>query len=233
MKMYKRAISMVLLCGVLVGCATSQQAREVQKSGFLEGYYSRLQPGEKGEALLVYKNPIAEWKNYTKVIIDPVEVWIGKNSPAQAMPRNDRIRLATSLRGQIRDALLPDYQFVTKPGPEVLRISAVITEAEASDPMWDRVSSVLPGMRLFSGAKSLATGTSTFVGTASIEAKITDAHLGTVLVAAIDRRSGTKNLPGVTNQWNDVEAIYKYWGNKLRYRLCLWRGQRFCPEPKA
>ena len=54
-----------------------------------------------------------------------------------------------------------------------------------------------------------------------------------ILSEAVDRRGGTKSLSGVTNSWNDVEEAYRFWAEKLRYRLCQWRGGMSCVEPKA
>lgn len=71
-----------------------------------------------------------------------------------------------------------------------MQISVALTEAEASHTVLDTVSSVLPTASLISGTKSLATGTGTFVGSASVEAKITDPELGTLLAAAVNRRGG-------------------------------------------
>jgi len=128
---------------------------------------------------------------------------------------------------------LADYLIVREPGPDVMRISVALTEAKASESVLDTISSILPTGHLISGTKSLATGTGTFVGTASIEGKITDAKRGTLLVAAVDRRGGAKTLSGVTYEWDDVEESFQYWASLLRYRQCIWRGQRSCEEPKA
>lgn len=46
---------------LLGGCAASQQARNVETSGFLGDDYALLHAGEEGEALLVYRNPNANW----------------------------------------------------------------------------------------------------------------------------------------------------------------------------
>jgi len=50
---------------------------------------------------------------------------------------------------------------------------------------------------------------------------------------AVDRRGGTKDLSGMTNEWNDVEKAYIYWAGALRYRLCSLRGGSNCVEPEA
>ena len=65
---HKRAVvGLVALTTLLAGCAASQQAREVQESGFLGQDYELLRPGEEGEALLVYRNPEASRTSYDKI----------------------------------------------------------------------------------------------------------------------------------------------------------------------
>ena len=218
---------------ILIACATTQQANNVVTTGFLDDY-SILQKGTgEHEALQRYVNPIAEWKKYTKVMIEPVQLWMDKGSSLRNISRDDRVRLTYLLYGKIRDGLLSDYRVVREPGPHVMRISVALTEAEASSPVLDTISSVLPTGYLVSGTKSVATGTGTFMGAASVEAKITDSELGTLLAAAVDRRGGTKSLSGSTDQWSDVEDSFQFWASTLRYRLCQWRGAFSCVKPKA
>jgi hypothetical protein len=226
----KILLTLVLL--TMTACASTQQAHTVATSGFLDDY-SILQKGAGDhEALQRYVNPIADWKSYTKVMIDPVQLWVGRGSSLRDLPRDERIRLTSLLFGKIRDALLAHYRIVREPGPHVLRISVALTEATTSNTVLDTVSSILPTGYIFSGTKSLATGTGTFMGAASVEAKITDAELGTLLAAAVDRRGGAKGLSGVTSEWSDVEDSFQFWASVLRYRLCQWRGERSCVKPK-
>ena len=219
---------------VLVGaCAKTQQARKVVQTGFLEDY-SILQKGQgKHQALLRYINPSADWKYYDKVIVDPVQLWMGKDSRLHNVPREERIRLTTLLYGKLRNGLLSHYRIVRKPGPRVLRISVALTEAETSNSVLDTISSILPTGHVISGTKSLATGTGTYVGTSSIEAKITDSANDTLLAAAVDRRGGAKTLSGVMSEWDDVEQSFQYWASLLKYRLCTLRGERTCEKPEA
>ena len=216
----------------LGGCAATQQAKSVQKSGFL-GDYSMLRAGQEDQALLVYKNPAADWGKYKKIMLDPVTVWLAKDSQFKEVSVEDRQRLATILWSKLDENLRKDYEMTSQPGPDVLRIQVAITEAGESSVVLDTVSSIVPQMRLLTGAKGLATGVSGFTGSASVEGKLTDAADGTLLAAAVDRRGGTKSVSGVTNSWNDVDEAYRFWGEKLRYRLCQWRGGTNCVEPKA
>jgi hypothetical protein len=240
-----RRITSALLIGVLIGiggCAATQEAKSVEKSGFL-GDYSRLKEGERSAvsggsaentALLVYKNPAAQWRKYKKIQLDPVTIWMSqKDSQLKEVSVEDRQRLAALLWSKLDEQLRKDYEMTSQAGPDVLRIQVAITEAGASNAVLDTVTSVIPQTRMLSGMKSLATGVSAFTGSASAEMKVTDSAEGTILLEAVDRRGGTKSLSGVTNSWNDVEEAYRYWAEKARYRLCQWRGAMNCVEPKA
>jgi Protein of unknown function (DUF3313) len=224
------------------GCASTQEAKSVEKSGFL-GDYSLLKEGERSavsggsvenQALLVYKNPAADWRKYKKIQLDPVTVWMSqKDSQLKDVSVEDRQRLAALLWSKLDEQLRKDYEMTSQPGPDVLRIQVAITEAGSSNAVLDTVTSVIPQTRMLSGMKSLATGVSAFTGSASVEMKATDSAAGTILFEGVDRRGGTKSLSGVTNSWNDVEEAYRYWAEKARYRLCQWRGGVSCVEPKA
>jgi len=233
--------AILILMVVVTGCASTQEAKSVEKSGFL-GDYSQLKEGERStikegaedQALWVYKNPAADWRKYKKIWLDPVTVWMSqKDSQLKDVSVEDRQRLAALLWSQLDEQLRKDYQMTSQAGPDVMRIQAAITEGESSNAVLDTVTSVVPQTRLLSGMKSLATGVSLFTGSASVEMKITDTEMGTLLLAAVDRRGGTKSLRGVTNSWNDVEEAYRFWAEKTRYRLCQWRGGMNCVEPKA
>ena len=129
------------------------------------------------------------------MMIDSVAVW--KNKETQDVSPEDLRRLTNFLYGQLHDTLGQDYTIVTQPGPGVMRATFAITEAEASNPVADVVTSIIPQTRILTGAKGLIVGGKPgFVGTAGLEAKFTDAQTGKMLAMAVDRRGGTKNLSG-------------------------------------
>jgi len=239
----RRIVGIVAMCLLLGagGCASTQEAKSVEKSGFLgdysllkEGARSTIKEGAEDQALWIYKNPAADWRKYKRIWLDPVTVWMSqKDSQLKDVSVEDRQRLAALLWSKLDESLRKDYQMTSQPGPDVIRIQAAITEAGESNAILDTVTSVIPQTRLLSGMKSLATGVSAFTGSASVEMKVTDAATGTLLVAAVDRRGGTKSLSGVTDSWHDVDEAYRFWAEKVRYRACQWRGGMNCVEPKA
>lgn len=226
---------------VVTGCASTQEAKSVEKSGFLgdysmlkEGQRSTISEGAEDQALWIYKNPGADFRQYKKIQLDPVTLWMSqKDSQLKDVSVEDRQRLSAVLWKELNEQLSKDYEITSQPGPDVMRIQVAITEAGDSNATLDTVTSIIPQTRLLTGAKGMATGVSGFTGSASAELKVTDATSNTILVAAVDRRGGTKSLRGVTNEWHDVEEAYRFWAEKLRYRLCQWRGGMNCVEPKA
>jgi len=210
----------ILIMGAgIAGCAQTEQAREVETSGFLRDY-SILQPGREGEALLVYKNPQADFSMYQAVYVEPAIVLMSKKSN---VPQEELNRLAGDLRAKVIWKLKEDFLVVPKLIPDALRIELALTEAEPSDVGMDIVSTIIPPAGMVSGAKGLATGTRAFVGRASVEAKLTDGNTGTLLMAAADRRVGGRSLDGSMDSWDDVHQAFEYWADKLAQRLHEWR----------
>jgi hypothetical protein len=200
----------LLMMGILVmvagiaGCAQTEQAKTVETSGFLADY-SILQPGKEGEALLVYKNPQADFSMYQAVYVEPAIVLMTKKS---TVPQEELNRLAGDLREKVIWKLKEEFLVVPKLVPGALRIELALTEAEPSDVGMDIVSTVIPPAGMVSGAKGLATGTRAFVGRASVEAKLTDGNTGTLLVAAADRRVGGRSLDGSMFAWDYVHLAF-------------------------
>ncbi len=74
-------------------------------------------------------------------------------------------------------------------------------------------------------AASVAAGTQLFVGRAGIEGEVVDALTGIQLFAAVDRRTGTKDLEGSTDTWHDVQEAFDYWAQRIRSRLAEERAR--------
>ncbi len=240
--MRKMMGAILLLMFVVTGCAATQEAKSVEKSGFL-GDYSRLKEGQRGsffsqgaegEALLIYKNPAADWRKYKKIQLDPVTVWMSqKDSQLKDVSPEDRQRMAALLWSKLDESLRNDYEMTSQPGPDVMHIQVAITEAGSSNVVLDMVTSIYLPAKVLAGGKSLATGVAGFAGSASAEMRVTDSATGTVLLEAVDRRGGTKSIGGSWSSWHDVEESYRFWAEKTRYRACQWRGGMNCVEPKA
>ena len=228
--MSKNAI--LLAAGValalLGGCASEPtgKVKTVSSSGFLADY-SMLAPGGEDEAALVYWNPQANFAAYDKIWLEPVTVWLGPDSDLQDAALEDRQRLADAFYKAMQEKLSEEFELVTGPGPGTMRVRIALTDAAASNPTMDTLSTYVPQARLLSSVASLALGSETaaFVGDASAEGEVRDAETGVLLAAAVDRRAGTKSIgEGTFDEWGDAYRAFNHWAEQFSANLHKRRG---------
>lgn len=213
------------------GCAATKQADEAKPSGFI-GNSVVLTKGHGDQPLLYYKNQKADLKAYDKILLDPVTIYRGRDSK-DGIPKEDLQRLANNFFNILYVRYSKYYRMTDKPEPGAMRIQIAITKAEESMPVADVVSSVIPQLRATSLVKDFVTGKPSFVGEASIEAKVTDAVTGELLVAGVDRRVGKKDLSAESfNSWGDVNQALEFWAAKSTWRLCKLKGRSDCEKPE-
>ena len=232
-----RRLMLGAVCAMLLtACAHSQQAGgygKAEPSGFLNDY-SKLRPAaDDTEATLVYHtSDKAKFKSYTKVWLEPVQVWRGEKSDAKDMDKEDADFLSQFLWSKLDEELRKDYEMVQAPGPGVLRLRVGITESGKNIPVLDNLTAAYPAAYVLSKGKKYIGGTESFVGKASIEAEVTDSQTGEVLAAAVDRRGGGKYFWKSLTRWGDVEEAYTYWAKKFAWRACMMRVDFTCEPPK-
>ncbi len=196
---------------------TTHQSLDVETSGFLKDY-SALKPGEEGEAHLLFINADANFRKYKKILMDPIAVYAIKDSDnLEKIPQDELRNIVNYLDAAVRDRLEDDYRFVSKPGPDVMRLRIAVTDAKGANVLVNTTSSVTPVGLAVSGVKKLSTGASTGVGRATIEVEIVDAQTGERLAAAVDERVGTKLSS--FKKWQGVKDAFDYWAKKLDNRL--------------
>lgn len=231
------AVRLVGLIGLAVllamgGCAKIKQAHRVEKSGFLPPEaYGKMTKGKEGEPALYYMARDTKWESYDKIMLDPIQIWRGKE--LSNIPREDVQRFANNFYIILYTELSHDYQMVDKPVLGALRLQVAITRAEERWSTLDTVSTVHPGMIISSSVKEFVTEKPSFVGEAMMEGKISDAHTGKILVAAVDRRVGGKSIDKGLDSWAAVHYAMEFWAKKLRWRLCELRKGSNCVDPEA
>jgi hypothetical protein len=232
-----RRLMLGAVCAVLLtACAHSEQAGgygKAEPSGFLKDY-SKLQPAANDtEATLVYFTPDkAKFRSYTKVWLEPVQVWRGEKSDAKDLDQEDANHVSQYLWSSVDRETRKDYPMTREAGPGVMRVRIAVTEAGKGVPFLDNLTAAYPGTAVMSQGKRLIAGTNTLVGKASIELEVTDSETGELIAAAVDRRGGGKYAWKALNRWEDFEQASTYWAKKFRWRACTLRGDADCEMPK-
>jgi hypothetical protein len=212
------------LCLLLLSACTTTQKVAVNQAdvdcAFLGGDCSLLTPGGKEQTSLRYVNPVAQWTQYNKVLIDPVTFWGGSTTQIST---SDQQMLVNYFSQQLKEQLGQKFEIVNQPGPGVMKLDVAIVDAEAATPVLRSISMIVPQAHMLANLKYLATGSMPFVGAAQAEAKITDSVSGQVLALAVDKRIGGGSFTtGFQWQWGDTENAVNHWAELAANRLSAW-----------
>ena len=210
----------------LLGACATMQARSTTTSGFLKDY-SQLKAGKDGQALLVYIDPNANLKSYTRILMDPVKLYASSEHSMENVSLDDRKKLLNYADASIREHLAKDYVFVQEPGPGVMRLRFALTETDSSYVVLDTVSTILPIGLALAGLQTAATGSCSFVGSAGAEMELQDSQTGKRLAAAVDRQVGGKvtGKGDKFDEWHTVKNAIDLWAQRLQSRLAEQRAK--------
>ncbi len=195
---------MVLLPALLAGCAKAPP-----HSGFLQDY-SALHQDPEDESLFWYEVPDVDWKNYKKLMIDPVVVYFHPMAKERQINPEALNELAQYFRDTVVEEVQDAYPIVDQPGPDVLRIRAAITD-------------LIPANPVINATMVVAVGLPVDMGGAAMEAEFLDSQTGKPLGAVVDKKVGVPLNPedyvvGFT-KWGHAKTACDAWAELLRASL--------------
>jgi hypothetical protein len=202
----------------LHGCA--KDAAPLNFSGFL-GNYTGLRPSPDESGAWSYRKPEANFKRYTKIILDPLVIWPSQNSAYGGIDALTAWKLALAFQERMSQALAGGYVIVKEPGPGVLRLRAALTEVILERPTLASPGPLLPlANDILLQASEKISGMNALEGEAAIEAELLDAESQERLAAFVEKRMSSKILlTRDKDSLGPVLEIFDYWANKLRHRL--------------
>jgi hypothetical protein len=221
MKTRLAMVPMVLLAAVLTAGPTWAQTAKPQNSGFL-GDYSKLAAVADRPGVMFYVDKTGDYRPYTKVMFDPVEVVLVPNPDYKGVQPDALKRMTDAFAAALKQALAPEYQVVAAPGPDVLRVRTAITGVQPA-PTDTTAADFIPIKALFNAARS-ASGGSPRVAEMMVEIEILDAQGKRVAAATATRKGEEKLAQGAQVTWKDLEPIAQHWAKGFRQRLDELRG---------
>lgn len=225
-------LTMTLIAGtalLLGGCSASHQARSMELKETLLINPAIMEKGNDDQSLYRYENPKADFKSYSRIMIDPVIM--SKSADLEAKELENYQKLVNNAFVLLNDELKNDYNIIPEAVPGTLRVQMGIIAADSSKPGRTVLSTIMPIGLGISLVKYAATGTPMSVGDITVEMKITDATTGELLAAAVDQRVGGINVKGAWESWMTADDALSYWAKKLRFVLCQKRGGTACVKP--
>jgi hypothetical protein len=215
---------------LLAACGSTQQSvAPAPASSFLpRDTVALLRPSDTGSRL--YVNPNVDFRRYTRVMVEPVQLWLASNNTQ--LTGEQRQVVANALYSALRDQLGRDLQLVERPGPGTMVISTAVTEArEGGNPVLSTVSTFVPASRLVREGANLMTGSDPMVGGAAGEMRVTDGQTGELLAAAVDSRDATAGARVRTSRWDDVQTVAQHWAAQTAFRVCRLQQRPNCQAP--
>jgi hypothetical protein len=233
-------LTFVLMGARITGCAKTveEQGAVVQQvqsgsnaavAGFFGNEASLLQPGQPGQAAMVYINPNVQWQQHNKVMIEPVQFW--DDLDTKVSPSDQHV-LTAYFYNSSSSSWQRTSQSLIRAGRERCSLQVALVNTKAATPGLRTVSVIVPQARILNLGQSLATGSYAFAGSAEAEMKLTDSSTGQLLAAAIDQRGGGMALSTAEQwQWGDAQNAMNYWAQKISGRLLELQGR--APTPSS
>jgi hypothetical protein len=195
----------------------------LQASGFLRDYSKVLAvPGAQGT--WEYVHPAVNWKPYTKILIEPMEVWISPEANYRGIKPDDYKQIEQAFREiVIREFQDGGYELVQTPQPGTLVMHYALTGV---NPVRQGLlpSDVLPIKAAITAAR-YATGTEAQYIAMSGEMEVLDGVTSERLYAAVGaRRSYATTIKGEQITMTEWKDIVSYWAKQWRTRLDKARG---------
>jgi hypothetical protein len=123
----------IIIASALSGCASSAPVA-------YEGLSSaaQLQPLKDDDAPFQYRSPAADLRNYSKILIDPVTIYAGRDAQFGPVSQEDREIIADYMQQKFAEVLRSKDQIVATPESGALRLHLTLTGIETSTPVLSR-----------------------------------------------------------------------------------------------
>ncbi len=216
----------LLLPLLLVACVQAPRAPEFSDSDVI---LDKLHLVTNARVGMAYIDPDTDFSRFNKLLLEPLDLSnteiVQPSRSTATLSRGqweltdaDRERLQKAYREIFTRELqeTDDYEVVDAPGPQVLRVTAAVTQLAPNAPHDDMQSRTVGRSRVYSeGAGSMA-----------IAFGFSDSQSGEVLAVVKDARSGNPvwgQNNSVTNM-QDVNLMFGHWARMVRARLDIAHG---------
>jgi hypothetical protein len=199
-------ITFLVIVGLLMGGQTGViAAAGITASGFLDDY-DLLKPDARVFGTYVFRSGDLSPGKYTKIILQPIEIWIDPQSHYKGTSPVQMKALTDSLREVIVEALSEKFELLKIPGPDVMGIRLAITNVNARKPKKRVILNTPRGSSEVIMSIQDADAIDYSLLKAVLEAEIFDSASGRTLASFMDVRLGmeAKDEPDYTRTWAEI-----------------------------
>jgi hypothetical protein len=216
----------LLTCMTLTACNQAPREPDLSDENVI---LDRLHLVTNARVGMAYVDPNADFSRFSKVMLDPLDLSkteIVQPGKTTSVVGRREWQLTDEDIAQIQKAFLDaftseleetgDYQVVSEPGPDVLRIAAAVNKIAPSAAKDDARSRASGRSRVYTEG----------AGSMTITFAMGDSETGEALALVTDSRGGSPYW-GVNNavtNMSDVRFMFRRWARMLRARLDIAHG---------
>lgn len=173
--------------------ASEATVADVRRIGFLTDY-TRLKAMPGGGGMLCWRDASVDWKQYTKVMFERVQVHLKPGS--SSVDPTDLKMLIDYFHADVVKAMQGEAQVVTTPGPGVLRVRFALTNLVATNTLASLAGTAAPYgfvAEIGSGAATgRPVGSTPYLGQTGMEVQFRDGASGKIVAECADTEIGLK-----------------------------------------
>ena len=240
-----RILIPLLLAAAVVGNnvhaadSNSPKLGDYQTVGFLSDY-SKLKPEAGDSNAYAFQASPEVGGKYNKVIIDRIKIFFTDESEYKGVDPTDLKALTDYFHHALVKALGNAYPVVTDPGPDVVRLRIAVTNVTANKPAASLVTLAVPFLWIADAGTGVAkgqTGSTAFVGKASIEAEALDSVSNQQVAAYVETEipkkydwthglaKGVTSYADAYSAWAYTKEAMDIWAKHIRERMDAVHGK--------
>lgn len=226
--MFKLKLLSPLIVFLVISFSTTSwagQFGDYKAQGFLSDYSHLKAEGGDSDAYL-YINAKIDRSKYKKVMVDRIKVYLKEDAESKEIDPAELMELSTYFHEELVKKISPYYSVVNEAGPDVLRIRIAITDLVPNKVEASVVTLAVPFLWIGEAGSGVAqdkTGSTPFVGEASVEIETLDsvssqqvgAYLETELAKKYDWThgvaTGVKSYIKAYSTWDYTKKAIDHW----------------------
>jgi hypothetical protein len=185
---------------ILAACSSSEPTVQTAAERDVPMTESSNVAGRSG---MVYRKPNVNLTQYTKFIVDPVQIYRGADADYGGATEQQIQQMAAFMRSEMVRTL--GNRVTNTPGPGVARIKLTLAGLEGNTPVVATVSRVLPVGLVANVVQSARDEPGSFTGSVTYVGEVVDAQTNQRIVVAAQKRSPDAMDIGATFSSEDAQ----------------------------
>lgn len=187
-------------------------------SKFIDNMPQLAKDSERAGAMIWTKTGV-DRAAYTKVMIEPITIFISPHSEYQDLDANELKALADGFNETLIKTLEPEVAVLNKAGPGVMYMRAALTNVKLTKKKRGLLSYTPIG--LVATAVADAAGARISLKDAAVEIEMLDSVTGERLGVLVDKAPTTTESE--TLSWDSINEVFKFYAERFKTRMVAAR----------